>query len=96
MQFTCSQREEARRQALELALAKARSKAEAKAAGGSLGGLIELSAEPESVQPKFYQIQTSMLQAAPVVAPMPIAPNRLTISAMVSGKWYTASAKCST
>ena len=81
-------RDEARRQALELAVAKARSEAEPMAgvADGSLGGLIELSAQPESTRPTFSETLPGLLRAAAARAPTPVTLGQMKISAAVTGK----------
>ena len=86
--FSSSKEAEARRQALELAVGKAKAEAEAmaRAAGVTLGALIELTAQPQFVQP-IYNMTFRAAMAPPPGDATPVSPGQLKISATVNGRW---------
>jgi uncharacterized protein YggE len=92
LQFYSSKADSVRRVALAQAVANARADAEvlARAAGGSLGGLLELSTEPNEIRPMTVPIAMARMSAA---APTPIEPGEATISAFVSARWAVQGAR---
>ena len=85
--FTSSALDEARRDALALAVQDAMGAAGtmAAAAGGSLGALIELSTEGVTRPVPMRAVAADMAFAA--AAPTEIAPDELTVTARVTGRW---------
>lgn len=88
--FTASNTEEARRRALAEAISQARSDAEAMAAaaGGSLGSLVELSTSYRGEPRAMLSPRDGAAVMAAPPPPTPVSPGEITISAVVSGRWY--------
>lgn len=86
LQFTASNADEARRDALTEAVAKARADADAlaRAAGGHLGGLLELT-ESGGYPTPMFEFQTRAAMAG--VAPTPVEPGEITVRANVTARW---------
>ena len=86
LQFTATNADSARRDALARATAQARGDAEAlaRAAGGTLGPLLELSASGESgVRPVMYRAMV----AGAAAAPTPIDAGPITLTESVTTRW---------
>lgn len=89
IQFTASNVDAARRDALAEAVARARGDAEAlaRAAGGSLGPLMELNTQTPPVRP--YMAAQAMMRTAGAAMDVatPIEPGQQTLTVWVSGRW---------
>lgn len=85
LQFTSSKADSVRRVALAEAVANARADAEAlaMASGGTLGQLIEISTTSQPIRPVMY----GQLAMAKAMAPTPIEPGEMTVTANVTAKW---------
>ena len=89
IQFTASNVDAARRDALAEAVSRARGDAEAlaRAAGGSLGPLMELNTQTPPVRP-FVTAQAMMRGGgAAMDVATPIEPGQQTLTVWVSGRW---------
>jgi uncharacterized protein YggE len=89
VEFTASNIDAARQQALANAVASARTQAEAmaKAAGGGIGRLLELNSQAYSRPPIPIMEMAAMRSAAKDVAETPINPGEFVVTAMVTGRW---------
>ena len=89
VEFTSSNLEAARQQALANAVANARQQAEsmAKAGGGALGQLLELNSQPYSRPPMPLVEMAAARAMAKDVAETPINPGEFVVSASVTGRW---------
>lgn len=89
IQFTASNIDAARREALAQAVARARGDAEAlaAAAGGSINTLLELNTQTPPVRP--YVTAQSMMRGAGAAMDVatPIEPGQQTLTVWVSGRW---------
>lgn len=87
LQYDLIDRSPAQAQALGDAVANARRQAEvmAAAAGGRLGELIELGTQPGEYRPFYAGDMAMRMQAS--VAPTPVSPGAVTVSASVNGRW---------
>jgi uncharacterized protein YggE len=89
LQFTSSNTEAARRQAIAIAVQRARGDADAaaRAAGGSLGGLLEVSIGGySSPPPRPFDMKVATMAARAQVE-TPVDPGEQTISADVTARW---------
>lgn len=86
LQFTSSKADSVRRVALAQAVANARADAEAlaKASGGTLGQLIEVSTSSMPIRPVMFD---RSMAAAVKMAPTPVEPGEMTVTANVTAKW---------
>jgi len=87
LQFTASNADSARREALARATVQARGDAEvlARSAGGTLGPLIELTASGDNgIRPIMY---ARAMAGGAAAAPTPIDAGPITISVSVSARW---------
>jgi uncharacterized protein len=89
LQFTSSNTESARRQAIAIAIQRARGDADAaaKAAGGSLGGLLEISIGGYSSPPPRPFDMKVAATAMRAQVETPVDPGEQTISADVTTRW---------
>jgi uncharacterized protein len=89
LQFTASNVDSARREALSRATLQARGDAEAmaKALGASLGAPVELTTETQGGVRLGPQPMMRMALAAPAQEPTPVDAGPLTVSAAVHGRW---------
>jgi uncharacterized protein len=89
IQFTASNVDAARREALAEAVSRARGDAEAlaRAAGGQLGPLMELNTQTPPVRP--YMAAQAMMRGggAAMDVATPIEPGQQTLTVWVSGRW---------
>jgi hypothetical protein len=88
VEFSISNAEDVRRDALTEAVRKARADAEAmaKAAGGSLGNLIELTTSEPGMRPVFAMAMKAPTGAA-MNMPTPIEPGERSVMATVTARW---------
>ena len=86
--YDLTDRTQANTQALTEAVTQARQQAEtmAAAAGGRLGELVELTTQPGEYRP-FFAGEMAMARMQASVAPTPVSPGQVTITASVTGRW---------
>jgi uncharacterized protein YggE len=89
VEFSSSNVEGARQQALANAVANARTQAEAmaKAGGGTLGRLLELNSQAYTRPPMPMLEMAAVRAQAKDVAETPINPGEFVVSASVTGRW---------